>query len=167
MANHSMIPLNKKTTNVELKNVVEEILNRRFRGYLKLNFEKGEETFWVSIKEPKIDINGYNEFALFWINDDGNIEFRHCSGDESWWIELILEKELAKHYGVKRMYDDGIGWYDIDFDRDNPTYRHSVERGYNHLRKKSGKLPFTFRRHIDWKVKQATEISEVFGDKDG
>jgi hypothetical protein len=163
MANHAYIPLEKKITIEKLKNIIAEIVNRRFKGYFGTNLD--DEHIWINIKKPKCDWFKNDEaLALIWINEKGNIEFRHGHGDEGWWVDLVLEKELCKHFGIKRMYDDGIGWYNIDFKNMYPTFRDSRIGLYENRRKKNEKLPFMLQRQLDARIKDAVEISDAFGD---
>jgi len=163
MANHAYIPMKKKITFEELKKVILGIIKDRFKDHLYL--DPSDDYIWIRLKNPKVDMsapNGgtYDVLGEFWINEKGNIELRHGHGDEGWWIETVIEKELAKHYNIKRMYDDGVGFFKIDFNKNYPTFRDYVTK----VTIMGGKLSFTKKRLANWKVKEAVEISDLFRD---
>ena len=165
MANHTRLPIKEKIKINNLKEIIEKIVKNKFKDYLKVNINKKEKTLWISIKNPKVEwFKPYNELALIWINKKGDIEFRHGHGDEGWWIETVIEKELIKYFNIKKIDDDGVGWIKAEEIKEYPTFRSWREIHFEREKKKNGEYPFMIKRIINKGVKQSTKISDVFGD---
>lgn len=59
------------------------------------------------------------------------LNFRHGhSYDCLWWIEETILLELCERYKIKRIYDEGIGWFPADISHRCVTYADYLKRHY-------------------------------------
>jgi hypothetical protein len=173
MANHAYIELKEKISEKELHETIKQIVDSRFKGYFKVEAHKdltdGKLVVWVTIKEPKVDwIDGYETVALYFINEDDQIEMRHGHGDFGWWAENVINHDLFSKFNITEMEDDGIGKFDVSNHKIYESYeayqrhhwigmRPKKERGLKNKLKKRQR-----EKYIKDEVKDGAKVSDVF-----
>jgi hypothetical protein len=104
MANHARIVKNKLPITVAgVDMIVDRIISDRFGDVLSVT--KNSETEWL------ISVYGDNTYEgiLFWINEVGELEFRHGHGFiHFWYLEGVFRENLAVFFGGD-VNDDGVG----------------------------------------------------------
>lgn len=123
MANHGYVTTRRKLTPEQVDQDIREIVKRRFKGEVEVEYEKLSEkptkrrsegwefwNIWASWRfRPKSEelwkkFGG--EFST-WIMSHRKLEFRHPHGDWAWWAQMILQDELALKYGGT-ISDEGV-----------------------------------------------------------
>ena len=169
MANHAYIPIKEKITGKELYKIIKQIVDSRFKGYYITEIHQDPYTkewmTWIMIKDPKVDISGYETVGLYWINEKGQIEMRHGHGDIGWWTENVVNHDLLKKFDVTEMEDDGIGKFDVSDHTLHTSYEeYQRDRWIGMRPKKKSWLKKKIRENmVKEYIKSAAEISDVYG----
>jgi len=174
MANHEYVPIPEGTTAEDVKTKVQEILaERKFDKELEFTGKGTVRTpFYIGL--AKDENTGY---ALFWLStyaeplsetEEGPrhpvVEFRHqYPGDESAWINHILEKELAKKFNQTFIDTDGVGHSPIQGWGEYPRLRDYMQMlRRNH---RNNKISLMQKVWVDKYIKEKVKESSIFGDE--
>jgi hypothetical protein len=123
MANHGYVTTRRILTPEEVDKDIREIVERRFKGHIDVEFKKllkdpkkssfrGYESWdiwalWVfSPKDKKFKKESRHCFEA-WIMSQRKLEFRHPHGEWAWWGQMIVQEELAYKYGGT-VSDEGV-----------------------------------------------------------
>lgn len=118
MANHGFLTTRKQLTPEGVDRDIKEILERRFRGAVTVEFHdsglkeppKKEFAVWAGWHfKPKEGLlkDGYRFEFSAWLNSRRKMEFRHPPSDWAWWAQMIVQDELALKYDGT-ISDEGV-----------------------------------------------------------
>lgn len=160
MTNHLIIPINVDISNIDLLNLVHEIIDIQFKKQLHIHtkYYDGGKTLYIQLF---LNIGDNYPVMCLWINDNGDIEFEHQDYYGSWWIEGVFTVQICKTYDVKKIYDDGVGWYKSS----GVTYHKTYYDYICHYKKRMlrrNKLSWFEKRCINKQIKRMSNEYDIF-----
>jgi hypothetical protein len=111
---------------------IQDIINRRFDNKIEVELSQDyEDKSFITVSDPHSKL-----FFNMWLQTNRKIEHSHGQGF-MWWIELIIDNELAVKYKGK-LSDEGTGFKTWQPDiHKYPTYQDYFDTTWKNLKIKN------------------------------
>ena len=108
MANHGFVTTRKWLNPEQIRQDLEEIIDRRFKGKLQICEEGSAEDvpFWCQIEPKNMNEPWEYKFSVQ-LTTGRKLEFRHPPNDWAFWAQVVFQNELGEKY-EGMISDEGV-----------------------------------------------------------
>ena len=113
MANHAKVTTKKRMSPTAVTCVLRSLSERVFQGLISVSYTKtpgGKHHYGEHLWSLNFVGNGGDVWMperYCWLNSTRQLEIRHSAGDFSWWLDCVVENEIAVVFDGM-ISDDGV-----------------------------------------------------------